>query len=307
MKAVLFAVALAGALALRPGAVAAQCSKDIECKGDRLCRDGRCVDPDPAAQPAPQPAPVVVYPQPAPVPASASASTPVAAPAPSPVPASTATEPAQGASPSRLQWFEHAYGFAAFASQFHGWGGGHLDDESGEYPREEFTTDSGFGAGVSLGVYLVPSESFHVGAFWSYYSADLDAKSKETSEYLLRIDMPINDLGLAAKAGGRVAERVWVGGALDLALAIAKGKVKGDNAETEPMFGVSMFPRFVLDVMLVNSGRFRMAANLGLGVRVSPVYGGHPLDNASCGNLGNVKLTGWMIGPALLLGLSLGG
>jgi hypothetical protein len=31
----------------------AQCTKDIECKGDRICSDGACVDPSPAPPPLP--------------------------------------------------------------------------------------------------------------------------------------------------------------------------------------------------------------------------------------------------------------
>ena len=307
MKNVFFISMLTGAVTLGAFTARAQCTKDIECKGERICRDGRCVDlPSP---PEPQPAPVVVYPQTAPAPAAQPwpAPAPAAQPWPAPAPAPAATAPAPTPSPSQLQWFEHAYGLVSFAPVFHGWGGGDLEDSSGEYPNEAFKTDSGFWGGVYIGAYLVPSEKFHIGAFWSFNSGDFDAKSERTSEYLLQLKMPVNNLGLSARAGGRVAERAWIGGALDLSLMIAKGKMKGDNAVTEPMFGLSLYPRLVLDLMLLNAGSFKMAVNLGFGVVVAPTYGGHPLDNASCGNLGNVKLTGWMVGPAMLLGLSLGG
>ena len=46
----------------------AECTKDTDCKGDRVCSEGICVSPPPAAAPAP------AAPQPAPAP------TPVAAP-----------------------------------------------------------------------------------------------------------------------------------------------------------------------------------------------------------------------------------
>jgi hypothetical protein len=36
------------ALSCAAGRAAAQCTKDIECKGDRICREGACADPSPA-------------------------------------------------------------------------------------------------------------------------------------------------------------------------------------------------------------------------------------------------------------------
>jgi hypothetical protein len=40
--------AVAIALSCVAGRAGAQCTKDIECKGDRICRDGACTDPSPA-------------------------------------------------------------------------------------------------------------------------------------------------------------------------------------------------------------------------------------------------------------------
>jgi hypothetical protein len=39
---------VAVALSCAAGRAGAQCTKDIECKGDRICNEGRCVDPSPA-------------------------------------------------------------------------------------------------------------------------------------------------------------------------------------------------------------------------------------------------------------------
>jgi hypothetical protein len=70
----------------------AQCSKDVDCKGDRVCETGQCVSPPPPAPaaapqaaPAPSPAaPAVTYPAPA-APAAAPAAT-QQTPAEAPVP-----------------------------------------------------------------------------------------------------------------------------------------------------------------------------------------------------------------------------
>jgi hypothetical protein len=67
----------------------AQCSKDVDCKGDRVCETGQCVaPPPPAAAPAPaspatgSEAPAVTYPAPAAAPAAPAATqTPAEAPA----------------------------------------------------------------------------------------------------------------------------------------------------------------------------------------------------------------------------------
>ena len=50
LRVLLAASALAG-----PGAAYAQCTKDTECKGDRVCERGACVSPSERAQPPPPP------------------------------------------------------------------------------------------------------------------------------------------------------------------------------------------------------------------------------------------------------------
>lgn len=62
----------------------AQCSKDIDCKGDRVCENGACVVPAPAAPPAvpvPAAAPPAALPPPPPAPEAAAPAV-AAAPAP---------------------------------------------------------------------------------------------------------------------------------------------------------------------------------------------------------------------------------
>lgn len=82
---------LFGGILLFSGVAQAQCTKDTDCKGDRICEAGKCTSPVPVTTAAPAP---VVAPAPAPVVAPTPApvvETP-AAPAPAPVAAPTATE-----------------------------------------------------------------------------------------------------------------------------------------------------------------------------------------------------------------------
>ena len=70
-----------GSVMLASGVAHAQCSKDIDCKGERVCEDGQCKEP--AALPPP-PAPPDN--EPAPGPPSQAAPAPAPAPATAPAP-----------------------------------------------------------------------------------------------------------------------------------------------------------------------------------------------------------------------------
>src|SRR5687768_15836360 len=84
--------AILGGLAalLLHGVAAAQCTKDTECKGDRVCDAGKCTSPLPAAPPPP-PGPAAA-PPPAGEPSAAPAGEPAAA-AVAPPPAAQPVEP----------------------------------------------------------------------------------------------------------------------------------------------------------------------------------------------------------------------
>jgi hypothetical protein len=58
----------------------AECTKDTECKGDRVCEAGSCVAPPPGSAPAPAQEPAAA-PAPAPAPAPVAPAAPVPAPA----------------------------------------------------------------------------------------------------------------------------------------------------------------------------------------------------------------------------------
>jgi hypothetical protein len=75
------------ALSLATSTADAQCSRDLECKGNRICIDGRCTDMPEAPEASPafpaQPAPAA--PRPAPRPAPATLAPAPVAPSPAPV------------------------------------------------------------------------------------------------------------------------------------------------------------------------------------------------------------------------------
>jgi hypothetical protein len=62
----LLGVLLAAAALAAPGVAFAQCTKDTDCKGDRVCERGTCVTPGERSQPPPPP-PLVEAPPPGPV------------------------------------------------------------------------------------------------------------------------------------------------------------------------------------------------------------------------------------------------
>jgi hypothetical protein len=88
-------VAALGICLLFASSAHAQCSKDVDCKGDRVCEEGACVSPPAAAAalpPAP-PAPSGAAPVAGAAPAPAAAAAPAAAPAPLAPVASTFVAP----------------------------------------------------------------------------------------------------------------------------------------------------------------------------------------------------------------------
>lgn len=83
----------------------AQCDKDTDCKGDRVCEAGVCVSPPPAAAPAPEPA---LAPAPAPAPAPAA---PLAEPS-RPISTATMADEPRDTKPRR-DWKRHSTGMMA--------------------------------------------------------------------------------------------------------------------------------------------------------------------------------------------------
>jgi len=291
MSKLLFASTAAVLATVVVSQAAAQCTKDTDCKGNRVCHNGQCIAP--TAGPAPAPAPTSGYAAPA-----AGSTAPAPAPAPPPVPRGP------------LSFFQSGYATAGMMLSFHGWGG---YTETWEDIDEDFEgdLDSEFMPGFRLAGYGVVSEGFHIGGYWTFFKADMEVDPDDGEKY--DINAFQNMFGLTMKFGARLHERVWFGGATDIGLLITKAEVDvffEDDLEMKPMLGLVLYPRVDLDVLIVDTGAFRLAFTAALGVFVSPISGGHPYDADDFEDYvpdgDEVKFRFWWVSPTLMLGLSLG-
>lgn len=292
MRRLVIALAIAGIAALGALDAAAQCTKDTDCKGNRVCQNGECVDPGPGPAPAPAPAPASGYVAP---------TTSYTAPAPAPAP------PPQPRGP--ISSFQSGYATIGLLLSFHGWGG---YTETWEDIDEDFEgdLDSSFMPGIRIAGYGVVSEGFHIGGYWTFFKADMDIDPDEGDDFDVNAFM--NMFGLTLKFGARLHERVWLGGGTDIGLLISKGEIDGwgEDLEMKPMVGLVLFPRLNLDVMIVDTGAFRLAFSAAFGLFVTPISGGHPYDADDFDDYvpdgDAIKHRFWWLSPALMLGLSLG-
>jgi hypothetical protein len=272
-------LAVLALLALGPATARAQCTKDTDCKGNRICSGGECVDGG-------GPAPVVA-------------------------PRAAATPRAVREGP--LSFFQKGYASVAVPFSFHGWGASVETIEGRDYDSD---LESDFAAGFRLAGYAALSESFHIGGAWLVLKTEIEVDPDAGDDY--DVEMVMNMLGLALKAGFRPAERIWLGGALDIGVLFCKGELEipfGSDLEMKTMAGLALFPRLDLDVLLVDTGAFRLAFQASLGLLVSPIAGGHPYDNNDFDDyLDDLGLDGdeidvrfWWLSPVLMLGLAAGG
>jgi len=295
MKRLALALIIIATVALQGAAASAQCTKDTDCKGNRICQNGECVAPAPAPPP-----PSGYNPAPAPAPA----------PAPPPEPRGP------------VNYFQSGYATIALLLSFHGWGGytetwEFMDDE--EYEGE---LDGDFMPGFRLAGYGVVSESFHIGGYWTFFKADFEVDPDDGDSPWWGdggdLNVFMNMLGLTMKFGTRLHERIWLGGATDIGLLISKGEIDGwgNDLEMKPMVGPVIFPRIDLDIMIVDTGGFKLAFTAAFGLFVTPFSGGHPYDsddiNDELEEMGydvdtdEIKERFWWLSPSLMLGLTLG-
>jgi hypothetical protein len=233
----------------------AQCSRDIECKGDRICVDGKCVDPSAAtsqstAKQLPE------YQQPADYP-------PV--PPPSgywPASASDQSEApvydASGEGVRPLRWYDTVYGHIALTMGFHGWGGGEDGDISGKLKT-----------GLLLAGYIPVSPYLHVGGYFAYSNSDLEGPDNDYYYYSYSEKTAFHhySVGFSLKAGKRLTERLWLGFVGDLGLYEAV-------SEIGTQYGSEVSPRIHLDLLALNVGSFKMGPFASLGPSIVPYADG---------------------------------
>ncbi len=253
---------------------AAQCSRDTDCKGNRVCLDGKCTEPAAPTTPAP-PAPgyqTPGYQQPAPAyqqPAPGYQPAPAYQPAPGyqqPAPGyqpfapgyrpayAVAAVPAAPAGP--LQWYQGFYGHLGVILGFHGWGGMSIANTSPSLTGE-------FKAGVHMSGYVPLSTSLHLGGYFNYSSGDIKLENQGSGG-----SVDHYSLGLSLKAGQRMAERIWLGFVGDL------GFYALDPSGQDTWYGVELSPRVHLDVLALDLGGAKMGVFATFGPSIVPYVAG---------------------------------
>jgi hypothetical protein len=260
--------AAAGLSALLWGSLAyAQCTKDTECKGDRICRSGACEDPVPAAPANPpgmgQPvAPAMVAPE-----TPSAASTPQSSPEMPLFPDANAEQPTQVDDLAASDGVEEpaaSHGFSIYGEMaglvsFQSWLGDSREDA---------------GYGFFVAGYWGRNPLFHVGAFFHYYQAhgylDDTALSRYRYGYVPTHNTPHLSTGVSLKIGGHASDRIWIGGVIDLGVHQAFG--------SDSRSGAHFFPRIEVDAQVTRSGRFKLGLFASFGPMLAPGLGDYVYD-----------------------------
>jgi hypothetical protein len=180
----------------------AQCTKDTDCKGDRICRSGACEDPAPAA-----PANPVADSQPVqPV-------APVAAP-----PVTVAAE-----EPQKMRSFA---GYASVASlvSLHSW----VSD-----------AHENIGLGAFAAGYWAQNPSLHLGGYVRASKFTGESPTWSSSPYS-RSGFHLGG-GISVKVGGCPTEMVWLGSAIDFGAHVALGSSNKVGIEAFPRFEADIY------------------------------------------------------------------
>jgi hypothetical protein len=261
-------------LALPTGAHAV-CTMDTECKGERICEEGRCVSPrlSPArpARPAPRPArtwhatrPRSPRPEPAPVaPTTRSAEPETAFPSllgprrasvspffepprvvASPTPPEPAPEPALAPPLPTL-----ALAVPVPRPRPTRVVGAYLDtsflyNASAHGELEH----AGSRPGLHLAGYRAFRDGFHLGGYFAYTHTTEDLELVRGTLFALHRNTW--SAGVSFKAGGWIRERAWLGFAFDHGLCVYKQTLGGLD-RTDVSTWMHAFPRLHLDVLVL--------------------------------------------------------
>ncbi|NOZ01537.1 MAG: hypothetical protein GXP54_06565 [Deltaproteobacteria bacterium] len=194
------------------------CVKDIECKGDRICEDGRCVFP---------PAPEIEAPVPQP---------PVP---PEPAEPETADQPPESDGgllilPEDPGFFKYyvTFGWAPISVQIMDW------DDYEDRPDRGIV--SLFPFNFRVAGYCALSENIYLGGFFTYekFVAHADAINS----------MDTVALGLSARLGGRLSRSLWAGINLDIGATLYRDGTLAAFKKTVRTsdYSLYLFPAFAL-------------------------------------------------------------
>jgi hypothetical protein len=283
----------------------AQCTKDTDCKGNRVCVDGQCVEqavdepgqaeppppggatppplPPPGGQPGygQPPPPQPGYGQPPPQPGYGQ-----------PPPQPGYGQPGYGQPPPApagpLTWPKF-YGAAGILLSFHGWGNMSPSDDSGY--TGDVDLDSKFMGGIHLAGYYAVSNVFHIGGYFSVMGGEGEIENTYES------DLTLYSIGASMKVGGTAGQRLWIGAAFDLGGAFL------DIDEADEVYkGVVIFPRFQMDILILGGSGFKLAAFWCLGPQIYPYLGGE----ISTG-YGSIDIQAWVVQVTTMFGVTMGG
>jgi hypothetical protein len=137
----------------------------------------------------------------------------------------------------------------------------------------------GVRGGVHVAIYAVSTTSEHYGGYFSY--VDFAGGSQLHA-------------GLTMKEGRRRFTRVWMGGVVDLGAYFLLLPHNGRG------YGVELFPRFELDVILGASPKAQSALFFAVGPMLVPYF------NSSSAALPGVSDNRWAVSIHLLLGVLFG-
>jgi hypothetical protein len=301
------AVALAVAFHARIGA--AQCTNDSNCKGDRICENGRCVTP-PAAQAT-----------------TAPISTAGSAPAIRPAKRLPKSGP--------IEAFGKGYVELNVTIGFGSWGQKKVksDDSAIQNGIETTGVDSrSAGTGPYGGIYLAPrwvaSPSFHLGGYFRV-GKGVNMGVKIDTPDIAGIDPYYDEdemdyvghfhlgIGGSIKFGGMMGKRVWFGGGLDVGFHLSQseqseylyyldyGANGADTDDDEKYLGFELLPRFCVDIFLFN---FKMSIPLSVGAAIIPYAKWKPEVDHVEHAVDDDKLKAWIwqIEPVFMFGFAVG-
>jgi hypothetical protein len=285
----------------------AQCKTDIDCKGDRICENARCVTPPTAS------------------------AAPVAAATTAPTPRPAIKRP----KPGPITAFGKGYLEFNVMIGIGSWGQKRVksDDPNVQTLIEDNGVDSrSAGTGPYGGIYISPrwvaSPNVHLGPYFRVGKGENVGVSIGAPD-ITGIDPYYDEdeldnighlhvgVGGSIKFGGMVGKRVWVGGGLDLGFHVTKSEESeavfvlyygGDTDDDEKYLGFEALPRFCVDIFLFNLNGFKMSIPISVGAAIVPYARWKPEDHdvEDAVDDDEVKAWIWQIEPVLMFGFAAG-
>lgn len=200
--------------------------------------------------------------------------------------------------------FQSGFAEAALFMSFYTFGRQTWEVEGSAMADPEFDATTAVLAGIRLAGCAALTEWFHLGGYFAIRSGQGDlSPHNPIAEAMFfdqeaESDVKLFGLGAVLELGGRVSERVWLGGGADVGIHFYKID-EWDEADDDTFVGLELFPRLVVQIILVDTGGFRLALPISAGAFVSPISVAEPVEY-------EVTVRMWHVAPAATVGLALG-